>query len=206
MAPIKLLLAPLRRVIYFPLFQLAVTVMVILWLQADSDNAALGQIYNALDRLVEFTVERCAAIFAVKSFTRAWLTTGFWIGYVYLAGLLILYLARAVIMAAVEFAARHNVFYLRDAIAHDRGIEAYRAWLPLERIRPPHIAQERWEETFAWPANNQPPYPSLAHRVLRVVVTYLVVLLVVAVVLQEFTPFPVFTWLDHAARRLAAGG
>ena len=134
MAPIKLLLAPIRRVVHFPLFQLALAVAAILWLQAASDASILGQIYNAIDRLVDFTVQRFAAIFEIKSFTKTWLTTGFWIAYVYLAGLVILYLLRVVITVAVELIARHNVFFLRNTIARERGIEAYRAWLPLERI------------------------------------------------------------------------
>jgi hypothetical protein len=205
MAPIKLLLAPLRRVINFPLVQLALAVAAILWLQAASDASMLGQIYNVIDRLVDFTVQRCAAIFEIKSFTKAWLTTGFWIAYVYLAGLVILYLLRIVITVAVELMARHNVFYLRDTIARERGIEAYRAWLPLERIRPAHIAQEQWEEAFAWPANNMPPYPSLARRIARVAAFYAAALLIIALLLQEFTWFAVLTWLGDAARRLTAG-
>jgi hypothetical protein len=205
MAPIKLLLAPIRRVINFPLVQLALAVAAILWLQAASDASMLGQIYNAIDRLVDFTVQRCAAIFEIKSFTKAWLTTGFWIAYVYLAGLVILYLLRIVITVAVELMARHNVFYLRDTIARERGIEAYRAWLPLERIRPAHIAQEQWEEAFAWPANNMPPYPSLARRIARVAAFYAAALLIIALLLQEFTWFAVLTWLGDAARRLTAG-
>jgi hypothetical protein len=205
MPPIKLLLAPLRRVIHFPLFQLAIAVAVILWLQAAPDASILGQTYDVIDRLVDFTVQRCAAVFEIKSFTKSWLRTGFWIAYVYLAGLVILYLVKTVIMAAVEFAARHNVFYLRNVVARERGIEAYRAWLPLERIRPAHIAQERWEETFAWPANDMPPYPSLARVIARAVVSYLAVLLILGVLLQEFTRFPVLTWLGGAARRLTVG-
>jgi hypothetical protein len=205
MAPIKLLLAPLRRIVHFPLFQLALAVAAILWLQAASEASISGQIYNAIDRLVDFTVQRFAATFDIKSFTKAWLTTGFWIAYVYLAGLVILYLLRVVITAAVEFMARHNVFYLRSAIARERGIEAYRAWLPLERIRPAHIAQEQWEETFAWPANNMPPYPSLTRRIARVAAFYVAMLLIIAILLQEFTRFAVLTWLGDAARRLTAG-
>ena len=205
MAPIKLLLAPIRRVINFPLVQLALAVAAILWLQAASDASMLGQLYNAIDRLVDFTVQRCAAIFEIKSFTKAWLTTGFWIAYVYLAGLVILYLLKIVITVAVELMARHNVFYLRNTIARERGIEAYRAWLPLERIRPAHIAQEQWEEAFAWPANNMPPYPSLARRIARVAAFYAAALLIIALLLQEFTWFAVLTWLGDAARRLTAG-
>jgi len=106
----------------------------------------------------------------------------------------------------VELVARYNVFYLRSAIARERGIEAYRAWLPLERIRPSHIAQEQWEEAFAWPADNSPPYPSLTHRIVRVVVSYVAVFIVVVVLLQEFTPLPVLTWLSSLGRRVVVGG
>jgi hypothetical protein len=83
--------------------------------------------------------------------------------------------SKAVIRAAVELVARSNVFGLTNAIARERGIAAYRAWLPLERIRPAHIAQEKWEERFAWPADGKPPYPPLTHRVVRAVLTYLAV-------------------------------
>jgi hypothetical protein len=64
------------------------------------------------------------------------------------------------------------------SIARERGIAAYRAWVPLERIRPVSIPQEKWEETFAWPANNEPPYPPLAQRILRWVISYVTVGLV----------------------------
>jgi hypothetical protein len=206
MALIKLLLAPIRRVANFPLFQFAVTVVVILWLQAADSSSVFGEIFNALDWLVDVTVKRCAAIFEVKSFTKSWLTTGFMIAYVYLAGLMILFLAKIIIRVAVELVARINAFGLTNAIARERGIAAYRAWLPLERIRPAHIAQEKWEEMFAWPADNKPPYPPLMHRVLRVVVTYLAVLLIFVALLQAFTPFPALSWLGKMARMLTVGG
>ena len=97
MGPFKLMLAPLRRIVRFPLFQLAVTVAVILWLEAAPDASISGQIYSAIDHVVDFTVQRCAALFDIKSFTRSWLTAGFWIAYVYLIGLVILYLLRALV-------------------------------------------------------------------------------------------------------------
>jgi hypothetical protein len=36
---------------------------------------------------------------------------------------------------------------------------------------PAHVAQEKWEKRFAWPADDKPPYPHLTHRVVRAVVT-----------------------------------
>jgi len=87
----------------FPLFQLAVVVAVILFLQAGDDNSARGQMFNGLDKLVESTVGLLSAVFNVKSFTKSWLTTGFWIAYVYLACLLILSLLRLVISKVVDF-------------------------------------------------------------------------------------------------------
>ena len=202
MGMIKLLAAPIRSIVRFPLFQLAVVVAVILLLQAADDKSALGQIFNGLDKLVDFTVGLFSAVFNVKSFTKSWLTSGFWIAYVYLACLLILSLLRVTIRAVVDFVGWSNAFGLRNAIARERGIAAYRAWVPFERIRPVNIPQEKWEETFAWPANNKPPYPPLAQRILRGVISYVAVILVAAVLLQVFTPFPVLTWLGELTKML----
>ena len=102
----------------------------------------------------------------------------------------------------VDFVGWTNLFYLRNAIARERGIAAYRAWVPFERIRPVSIPQQKWEETFAWPANNKPPYPPLAQRILRGVISYVAVVLVAAVLLQLFTPFPVLTWLARTDKNI----
>ncbi len=161
MALIKLLVAPIRRIVSFPLFQLLAAIAMILFLQAADSTSVRGEIFSALDLLVDYTVSMCAAIFEVKSFTRSWLIAGFMIAYVYIAGLLIVLLAKAITGYVVELVARINAFGLRNAIARERGIAAYRAWLPLESIRPAHIAQEKWEERFAWPSDGGPPYPRL---------------------------------------------
>lgn len=197
MGMIKVLAAPIRSIARFPLFQFAVVVALILWLQAADDNSAFGHVFNGLDALVDASVRLCSAVFNVKSFTRSWLTSGFMVAYVYLACLLILSLARFTIRTAVDFAGRRNAFGLRNAIARERGIAAYRAWEPFERIRPAEIPQEQWEIAYAWPANNQPPYPPLAHRILRAVTIYVAVAVVVAVLVQVLTPFPVLTWLGQ---------
>jgi len=192
---IKLILAPLRSIVRFPLLQLAIVIAVILWLQAADDRSIFGQIFNGLDKLVDATVQLFSAVFTVKSFTKSWLISGFMIAYVYLAGSLILYLVRLMIIAAVDFVGRSNLLYLRNAIARERGIGAYRAWLPLERIRPAHISQQEWEQTFAWPADNKPPYPPLGHRIMRGVLSYGAMILIAAFLLQFLTPFPILTWI-----------
>jgi hypothetical protein len=115
MALIKLLITPIRRIVSFPLFQLRAAIAVILFLQAADSTSVRGQIFSALDLLVDYTVSMCAAIFEVRSFTRSWLTAGFMIAYVYIAGLLIVLLAKAIIGYAVELAARTNAFGLRNA-------------------------------------------------------------------------------------------
>jgi hypothetical protein len=199
---IKLLTAPIRSLVRFPLFQLAVVVAVILFLQAADETSVFGRIFSGLDRLVGATVDLFAAVFNVRSFTKSWLTSGFWIGYVYLACLLILFLARRAISAVADLVGRHNAFWLRNAIARERGIAAYRAWVPFERIRPADIAQEQWEAAFAWPANNKPPYPPLAHRMLREAISYVAVIAAIAVALQFLTPFPVLTWLGQLTKML----
>lgn len=202
MGLIKQIAAPIRSLVRFPLFQLAVVVALILWLQAADDKSAFGQIFIGLDKLVDATVQLFAAVFNVKSFTKSWLTSGFWIGYVYLACLLILFLARIAIGAAVDLVGRNNAFWLRNTIARERGVAAYRAWVPFERIRPRDIPQEKWEEEFAWPANNKPPYPSLARRIFLGVIGNVIVVVIAAVLLQVFTPFPVLTWIGRLAKML----
>ena len=192
---IKLISAPIRGLIRFPLVQFAIVIAIILWLQAADDNSVFGDIFAGLDKLVDSTLQMVSAIFTVKSFTRSWLTFGFMIAYVYLAGSLILWLARFLIVAAIDFAGRHNLFYLRSAIARERGIGAYRAWVPLERIRPDHISQRDWEQAFAWPADNKPPYPPLGHQMLRALLFYAAMIVIAACLLQFLTPFPVLTWI-----------
>jgi hypothetical protein len=108
MGVIKLLAAPIRSIVRFPLFQLAVVVAVILLLQAADDKSALGQIFNGLDKLVDSTVGLLSAVFNVKSFTKSWLTSSFWIGYVYLACLLILFFVSVMIRAVADFVGWSN--------------------------------------------------------------------------------------------------
>jgi hypothetical protein len=55
---------------------------------------------------------------------------------------------------------------------------------------------------MSWPANNLPPYPPLAQRMLRGLMSYLTVVLAAAVLLQVFTSFPVLTWLGKLAKLL----
>jgi hypothetical protein len=200
MGMIKQITAPFQSIVQFPLFQFAIVVALILLLQAADPASALGRIFTGLDRLVGSTVDMFAAVFNVRSFTKSWLTSGFWIGYVYLACLLILYLIRLATGALVDLVGRHNAFWLRNAIARERGVAAYRAWVPFEKIRPPHIPQPQWEETFAWPAGGKPPYPPLAQRLLIGAVINVAVVLAIAVALQFLTPFPVLSWLGQLVK------
>jgi hypothetical protein len=200
MGLIKHMTAPIRSILRFPLFQLAVVVALILFLQAADPASAFGRIFTGLDTLVSSTVDAFAAVFNVRSFTKSRLTSGFWIGYVYLACLLILLLSRLAIGAVVDLAGRHNAFWLRNAIARERGIAAYRAWVPFERIRPPNVSQHLWEETYAWPPNNRPPYPPLAQRMVTGAFINVAVIAAIAVALQFLTPFPVLTWLGALAK------
>jgi len=202
MGIIRLLAAPIRTLVRFPLVQLAFVVAIILLFQAADDNSMFGQIFSGLDKLVDATVRLFSELFEVKSFTKSGLTAGLMISYVYLACLLILLLVRVVTRVLVDFIGWSNALGLRNAIARERGIIAYRAWVPLERIRPNNVPQERWEEAFAWPANNKPPYPPLAQRILRGLLSYLTVILAAAALLQVFTPFPVLTWLGRLAKML----
>lgn len=202
MGMIRHLTAPLRGIVRFPLFQLAVVIVLILWLQSAEETSLFGRIFSGLDALVDTSVRSVATVLNVKAFTRSWLTTGFWIAYVYLACLLILWLLRMALVAIANIVGRYNVFWLRNAIARERGIAAYRAWEPFERIRPPDIPQPVWEERFAWPANDRPPYLPLAQRIIRGTIGYVVVIAAVAAALEFFTPFPVVTWFGRLLKLL----
>ena len=100
----------------------------------------------------------------------------------------------------------NNFLWLRNAIARERGVAAYRAWLPLESIRPTQISQRDWEAEFAWPPDNRPPYPPLRQRVLRAALLQTTGIAIVLVVLQVFTPFPVISWLVSIVARLVGHG
>ena len=198
---LKTLSAPFRMAFRFPLVQFALVIFLILLLQAANDKSAFGRIFDGLDRLVDDTIELIGSIFTVKSFTKSWLTFGLMIAYVYLACWLILSLCGIGARKLVDLAGRHNLFWSRNAIARQRGIDAYRAWLPLETIRPAHISQREWEEEFAWPADNRPPYPPLGQRVLRAVLSYAAAVAIILILLQVFTPFPVISWLASLVTR-----
>lgn len=199
MSVIKLLSAPIRTIVRFPLFQLISVIVIILWLQAADDASAFGRIFDGLDKLVDSTVQFVSRIFTVKSFTKSWLTSGFMIAYVYLTCLLILFLWGVIFRAAIDLMGKRNFLWSRNVIARERGIQAYRAWLPLENIRPSDIPQKTWEEQFAWPANNEPPYPPLTQRLLRGAATYIALLLIVAALLEVFAP-SVLAWLGQLAK------
>jgi hypothetical protein len=190
-------------VLRFPLVQFAIVIALILLLQSADDNSVFGRMFGGLDALVDHSVGLTATLFTVKSFTKSGLTFGFMIAYVYLACWLILLLCAALLRTLLNIAGRHNFLWLRGVIARQRGISAYRAWLPLESIRPADIPQRDWEEQFAWPPNNQPPYPPLRKRVLMGTLLYAAAIAVVLVVLQTFSPFPVLNWLAAAVGRLA---
>jgi hypothetical protein len=68
---IKLILAPIRSIVRFPLLQLAFVIGVILWLQAADDKSIFGKMFNGLDKLVDATVQLFSAVFTVKSFTKS---------------------------------------------------------------------------------------------------------------------------------------
>jgi hypothetical protein len=198
---VRMVVAPVRRVLKFPVVQLVMVVLVILFLEAASDRPVLGQIFAVLDRLVIASVDLFGSAFDVKSFTRSFLTTGFWIGYVYVVCLLIYLSLRAGFRYLLNRIARTNA-WLRNSLARERGVAAYRAWQPLEAIRPPNIPQQQWEATYAWPPNDKPPYPPLPYRLLRDVASYVVMILIVAALLQWFTPLPALSWLGRLAQML----
>jgi hypothetical protein len=197
----KTLSAPFRMALRFPLVQFALVIFLILFLEDADDKSTFGRIFDGLDRLVDDTIGVIGTVFTVKSFTKSGLTFGLMIAYVYLACWLILSLCGIGVRRLVDLAGRHNFFWSRNAIARQRGIAAYRAWVPLETIRPAHVSQREWEEAFAWPPDNRPPYPPLGQRLLRAAVWQAAAVAIILILLQVFTPFPVISWLASIITR-----
>jgi hypothetical protein len=198
MGVIRLVAAPLRYVANSRLVQFAFVVAVILLLDHYSfEYIVLQPIAQGLKEAVTATVALISDWFRVGILTDPVLQVGLMIAYVYVVCLVVFVLLRLALRVIVDFIGATNLFWLRSTIAHERGIAAYKAWEPLERIRPTTIPQQIWEETYAWPADNRPPYPPLPQRLLRGALSILIVIAVVAVLLQLFTPFPVLTWLGR---------
>ena len=196
MGPIRLLAAPIRRIANSRLFQLAVVVTIILALDHYSyDYAVLRPLAEGLKDLVTATVNLCSEYFHVGILTDPVLQVGLMIAYVYLVCLLIFFALRVAFRALIDLIGWSNFLWLRSTIARERGIAAYDAWLPLEKIRPDDCPQEVWEQQYAWPAGDKPPYPPLPQRLLHGAISYAAVFGGAAVLLQLFTPFPVLSWI-----------
>lgn len=198
MGLIRLIAAPIRHIANSRLVQLGAVVAIVLLLENFSNNSAvLTKAADGLDKIVEWTVQLISDRFHnVRTMTKSMLTDGVMIGYVYLACLVAFALLRRVAGLMLDLAGRSNFLWLRRTIARERGIAAYQAWLPLERIRPSDYPQAVWEEEYAWPAGGGAPYPPLGARMALGTLSYATVLAGVAVLLQFFTPFPVLSWLE----------
>jgi hypothetical protein len=70
MGLIKLLAAPIRGIVRFPLFQLACVIVLILLLQAADEKSVFSHLFDWLDKLVDATVKLVAGVLNIKSFTR----------------------------------------------------------------------------------------------------------------------------------------
>jgi hypothetical protein len=199
MGLIRLIVAPIQRLARSRLVQLAVVVAIILVLENFSGNRlVLSQLADALDKAVDGTVQLVSDhLLRLRTFSKSLLTDSVMIVYVYVVCLLIFTILRYAVRLLVDVTGWTNFLWLRNAIARERGIAAYRAWLPLERIRPHDCPQDVWEKRFAWPEGDKPPYPPLHRRILREVLAYVILIALVAVLLQLFTPFPVLTWIGE---------
>jgi hypothetical protein len=198
MDAIRLIIAPIRRVANSRVFQLALVIVIILLLDHYSyDYIVFRLIATDLKDLVTATVQLCSEYFRVGILTDPVLQVGLVIAYVYIIYLFVSFLLRLGTAFVIDLIGSSNFLWLRSAIARERGIAAYRAWLPLERIRPRDIPQDKWEQAFAWPPGNVPPYPPLLRRIARAVVTYALAFGGAAVLIQLFTPFPALTWIGR---------
>ena len=155
----RIVLAPILRLLNSPLLHFVIVVVLIVALEAAPNDTLLGKLSDGLDQLVSSTAEVVFAAFTLKTVAKSLILTATAIAYVYVCLIAVLYLLRAAVRGLVDLAGRTNFLWLRTTIARGRGVAAYRAWLPLERIRPDRIPQEEWEATYAWPPGNRPPYP-----------------------------------------------
>jgi hypothetical protein len=194
----RLLTTPIRRILNSRLFQLFVVVGIVLLLENFSNNhVVLSQIADGLDKLVETTVQLITEhLVRLRTLTKSMLTDSVMIGYVYIVCLVAFALLQRMLSLMLDLAGRTNFLWLRKTIARERGIAAYRAWLPLERIRPAGYTQAVWEEEFAWPAGGGAPYPPLGTRMVRGAVVYGAVFACLAALLQYFTGVQVLGWLE----------
>jgi X-X-X-Leu-X-X-Gly heptad repeat protein len=171
-AVIRIVLAPILRLLSSPLLHFAIVVVLIVVLEAAPNDSLLGKLSDGLDKLVDSTAQVISAAITLKTITKSLILTAIAMAYVYVCLIAVLYVLRAAMRGLVNLVARTNFLWLRTVIARERGIAAYRAWLPLERIRPDHISQQDWETTYAWPPGDRPPYPPLAARLGRSVILY----------------------------------
>jgi hypothetical protein len=169
---IRIVLAPILRLLNSPLLHFVIVIFLIVVLEAAPNDTPLGKLSDGLDKLVDSTVQVVFAAFTLKTVAKSLILTATAIAYVYVCLIAVLYVLRAAMRGLVNLAGRTNFLWLRTTIARQRGVAAYRAWLPLEKIRPDHISQEEWEATYAWPPGNRPPYPSLAIRISRTIGLY----------------------------------
>lgn len=169
---IRIVLAPIRRLLSSPLLHFAIVVVLIVVLEAAPNDTLLGKLSDGLDKLVDSTAQIISAAVTLKTITKSLILTAIAMAYVYVCLIAVLYVLRAAMRGLVNLAARTNFLWLRTMIARERGIAAYRAWLPLETIRPDHIPQQEWEAMYAWPPGDRPPYPPLAVRAGRTAILY----------------------------------
>ncbi len=161
MGAIRLLTAPIGRIANSRLFQLAVVVLIILLLDHYSyDYPVLQPIADGLKALVNATVQLCSEYFRIGILTDPVLQVGVMIAYVYMVCLLVFSLLRVIVRWLVDLAGWSNFLWLRNSIARERGIAAYRAWLPLERIRPADCPQAHGRKSSPGrPTTSRPTRP-----------------------------------------------
>jgi X-X-X-Leu-X-X-Gly heptad repeat protein len=186
---IRILLAPIRRLLSSPLLHFAIVVFLIVALEAAPNDTPLGKLSDGLDKLVDSTAQLVSAAVTLKTVTKSLVLTAIAMAYVYVCLVAVFYLLRAATQGLVNLAGRTNFLWLRSMIARERGIAAYRAWLPLEKIRPDDVSQQDWEATYAWPPGDRPPYPPLPVRIGRTIGLYALLFagLVLAVYVYRWT-------------------
>ena len=136
----------------------------------------------------------------VKSVTRSGLTLFLTVAYVYLALALIFLLLRVFLRALIDLVGWSNAFGLRNAIAGKEVLLRTGRGCPLNAYARRRSLKRNGRRLSRGLPIIGHRIPSLPYRVLRAAASYLLLFLIMAALLQLFTPIPVITWLAALTR------
>ena len=116
---IRMILAPILRLLSSPLLHFAFVVFLIVALEAAPNDTPLGTLSDGLDKLVDSTAQLVSAAVTLKTVTKSLVLTAIAMAYVYVCLVAVLYTLRAAIRGLINLAGRTNFLGLRSMIARE---------------------------------------------------------------------------------------